>query len=94
VELGGSRCGTTVFPELDITLGAQGAPSDETALLSHQILDCYRFVREDLLGSDMRTDPMPFFAHLEMIADQVPVLAIRARNQDRSLVVALLGKAV
>ena len=94
MELGGSRCGTAVFPELDIALGTQGTPFDEAAFLSHEILDSHRLVREDLLWSEMRTDPMPFSAHLEMIADQVPILAIRAGDQDGSLVVALLGEAV
>jgi hypothetical protein len=64
--------------ELNIPLRVQRALFDEVTLFPHKVLDGDGFVGEDF----------------EMVANQVPILAVWARDQDSSVVVSLLGQAM
>lgn len=78
MEVGGSRRGAAVVPELNVTVGAQRALLDEMSFVPHEILNRDRFVCKDL----------------EMVTDQVPIFAVRTSYQDRSMMVALFGQAM
>lgn len=67
-----------IGPELDIAILAQTPPLNQLALLPHQILN----------------GDLPVAKDVEVIADDVTVVALRAGDEDRAGVVPLLGDVV
>lgn len=71
-------CVLLIWPELNISVLTQTSPLDQLSLLPH-----------DVLNRDL-----PVAKDVQVVRDDVSVAAARACNQDRSLVVALLGDVV
>lgn len=84
-----------IIPEFEISVFTKAATLDQVALLSHHVFKGSRLVGEDLspcwlamLRWLQMGQPK---TNLEVIRDQVPVCASRARDQHGAFVVALLG---
>lgn len=86
---------STVVPELHVTLRVQGTLFEELAFLRKDVFQGDGLVGEDLnvsmaVACEIRT----WITNLQVIGDEVSVLAARTCDQDGSMVVALLGHAV